>query len=54
MHINLFDLMTLTAQNRVTPGPARNNDQFDLAAAKGKVGGAAQIIRRLLLPQSGQ
>jgi hypothetical protein len=32
-----------TAQNRVTPEPARNNDQFDLAAAKGKVGGAAQI-----------
>jgi hypothetical protein len=32
-----------TAQNRVTPEAARNNDQFDSAAAKGKVGGAAQI-----------
>jgi len=32
-----------TAQNRVAPEPSRNNHQFDLAAAKGKVGGAAQI-----------
>jgi len=32
-----------TAQNRVAPEPARDDDQFDLTAAKGKVGGAAQI-----------